>query len=224
MSLAAWGMGLRAFVALSLEEGGGVGRLIGERVTETDQNLLVAEFAYGLSAASTLFAALPVRFSSGKDDRLGDLGLLYRHTFWRVDAPNSTTRLGLLAGAVLPTKADVDPSLQGGAVLTIYRDRNEYDFDFLWQEGLQDVQNAARYDLSWQYRLTPAHYIDWEIPSEWYSVIELGGRWQEGHTMVHQMTLGLQYILPRWVLEGGVTQDLNGPHDTRFLISARIHF
>lgn len=37
--------------------------------------------------------------------------------------------------------------------------------------------------------------------------------------MVHQATVGLQSIRKRWVPEGAVVQDLNGPDDTRFILS-----
>lgn len=42
--------------------------------------------------------------------------------------------------------------------------------------------------------------------------------------VVHQLTVGLQWIHPRWVLEGGVFQDINGPEELHFLLSTRFHF
>ena len=42
--------------------------------------------------------------------------------------------------------------------------------------------------------------------------------------MVHQVTVGVQWVHRRWVLEGGVVQDLNGPEDAQLVLSTRIHF
>ena len=61
-------------------------------------------------------------------------------------------------------------------------------------------------------------------PSQWNTVLELGGRWTAGNTVTHQFTVGLQWVHPRWVLEGGITQDLNEADDTRFILSTRFHF
>ena len=56
------------------------------------------------------------------------------------------------------------------------------------------------------------------------SVVELGGRWREGAHTTHQLTLGLQRIAGRWVVESGVVRDLNAPHNTGYLLSVRLHF
>ena len=47
---------------------------------------------------------------------------------------------------------------------------------------------------------------------------------QKVENLVHQATAGLQWIHRRWVLEGGVVQDLNASEDTRLVLSMRIHF
>ncbi len=51
-----------------------------------------------------------------------------------------------------------------------------------------------------------------------------GVRWERGNDMVHQTTIGLQSIHKRWVAEGAVVRDLNGPDDTRYILSTRFHF
>lgn len=219
-----WTMGLRSFVALPVDKGGTVLRFQGERNTDSDVNRLIASAAYGLTGKQTLLLALPYRLSPGGDNRLGDLSVLYRPIIWQVDAPASTSRLGLLAGIVVPGDSDRDFALQGGAVTTFYRGRYGWDLSFLYRAGLGDRLDQARYDVSWQYRLAPAEYPDWGIGAEWDGVLELGGRYREGDSMVHQATAGLQWIHQGWVLEGGVTRDLNGPKDTRLLVSVRIHF
>ncbi len=218
-------MGIRSFVALPLEEGGTVLRLFGERNQDKSRNALTTSLAYGVGARQTLFLGLPYRFfSAGKGRRLGDLNTLYRYTAWQSDTMQGTSRLGLLGGVIVPTDRDRDPALQTGAVATFFRHRYEWDLDGLWVEGLEDAKDRARYDIAWQYRLSPAEYADWGIGGEWDLDLELGGRWERGDDMVHQATVGLQSIHKRWVLEGAAVQDLNGPEDTRFILSTRFHF
>lgn len=217
-------MGLRSFVALPLEKGGVVLRLFDQHNLSEDVNVLTTSLAYGISRKQTLFFAVPYRVSPSGSDRTGDLSVLYRHTVWQVDDAAGTSRLALLGGGVVPTDSDRDGRLQVGGVATFYRRRHEWDLNVLWVQGLDHAPNAARYDISWQYRLTPASYPEWGVGSEWDGVLELNGRWVEGNTFVHQVTAGLQWIHLRWVLEGGIVQDLNGPQDTRLILSTRIHF
>lgn len=224
LAIDAHAMGIRSFVALPLEEGGTVLRLQGEHNQDQDLSVMTTNLAYGVSARQTLFLGLPYRLSSGEGDRLGDVSVLYRYTAWQVDNVEGTSRLGLLGGAVVPTNNDRDPAVQAGAVATFFRHRYEWDLDALWIEGLGDRKDRARYDIAWQYRLTPAEYPEWGIGSEWDLDLELGGRWERGHDMVHQATVGLQSIHKRWIVEGAVVQDLNGPDDTRFILSTRFHF
>jgi hypothetical protein len=106
----------------------------------------------------------------------------------------------------------------------MYRQRSEWDFDVVWMEGLGRSGDNARYDVSWQYRLTPSEYPQWGIPTEWQSVVELGGRYAEGSEMLHQLTVGALWVHPRWVLETGIIQNLNGPGVTSFLLGIRAHF
>ena len=216
-------MGLRSFVALPIEKGGTVLRLFDSYNFDQNSNVLITNLAYGISSKKTIFLGLPFQSSSGSD-QFGDLNVLYRHIVWQVDDDVGTSRLGLLGGLVVPTDSDRDWRVQAGAVATFYRHRHEWDLDALWIQGLNDAPNAARYDISWQYRLTPASYPEWGPAAEWDGVLELNGRWVEGDAIVHQVTAGLQWIHRRWVLEGGVVQDLNGPRDTRLVLSTRVHF
>ena len=219
----AQGMGLRAFVALPVEKGGGVLRGTVEHTADTDSNRFMLNAAYGISHQQTLLFGVPYRLSPGGSDRLGDIGALYRHTVLQLDTPQGTDRLGLLAGVVVPTGGRRDEAAQAGAVFTHFRGRNELDLDVLYQQGFGDRANAARYDLSWQYRVRPSEYPEWGIPHESYLVTELGGRWAQGGQTVHQFTLGLQWVVKRWVFEGGVVQDLNSPNQTHFMCSIRFH-
>jgi len=217
-------MGLRSFVALPVDKGGKVVRLQYQRNTSTNTDVLTGNAAYGISGKQTLLFGLPYRVSPAGSDRTGDLSALYRHIVWQDDTAEGTRRLGLLGGVVIPTDSDRDARLQAGAVATFYKGRTEWDIDALWIQGLDDTSNQARYDIAWQYRLSPAVYPDWGIEPEWALDLELGGRWDEGNTMVHQATVGLQSIHRQWVFEAGVVQDLNGPDDTRLIFSTRFHF
>lgn len=217
-------MGLRAFVALPVDKGGSVARLRIERNLDSDSDLAVANIAYGISANQAILLGLPYRLSPAGAGRLGDLGLLYRHIIWQNDFANGTQRIGLLGGVVIPGDNGRDAALQAGLVSTWYRDRHEWDIDLLYRAGLDERPDSGRYDISWQYRLSPASYPDWGVAQEWNSVLELGGRWTQGNPALHQVTLGLQWIHPRWVLEGGIVRDINGPEDTRLLLSTRVHF
>jgi hypothetical protein len=224
MSTGVSAMGLRSFVALPLEKGGVVLRLIDTHNLDQNTNVLTTNIAYGISGTQSLFLALPYRISPTGGNRLNDLSLLYRHIVWQVDDEEGTSRLGLLGGLVVPTAGDRDARIQAGAVATFYRRRHEWDLDMLWLQGTGDSGNAARYDISWQYRVTPSKYPDWGPATEWDVVLELNGRWIEGNALIHQLTGGLQWIHRRWVLEGGIVQDLNGPQDTRIVLSTRVHF
>ena len=54
-------------------------------------------------------------------------------------------------------------------------------------------------------------------------MLKYNGRWQQRMDLVHQVTLGLQWVHPHWVLEGGVIQDINASHDTQLIASTRLH-
>ena len=216
-------MGLRSFVALPVEKGGSVLRATAEHNADTEANQLTLSTAYGISHRQTLLFKVPYRLSSGDGHRTGDVSALYRLIVRQSDTEHGTDRLGLLGGVVIPTNSKRDEGVQMGAIFTHYRGRNEIDIDVLYQQGLGNRNNTARYDLSWQHRIKPSTYPDWGIPHEWHVVTELGGRWSEGQSTVHQFTVGIQRVAKRWVLEGGVIQDLNEPRHTRFLVSVRFH-
>ncbi|UTW08939.1 hypothetical protein [Pseudomonas benzenivorans] len=214
--LPASAMGLRSFVALPLEKGGTVLRPLVEYNGEADTTQLTTELGYGLSANQTLLLALPYRLAGGQGERIGDLSALYRHQLWSADSYSGTTRWSLLGGAFVDRDGKLRPQL--GTVATWFHDRHEIDADLLAAGSGSGAPRSGRYDLSWQYRLNPGDRV-W-----WMSVLELGGRWQEGHRATQQLTMGLQRIEGRWVIEGGVVRDLNNDHDTSTLLGVRFHF
>ena len=218
----AFSMGLRSLVALPVEKGGGVVRFSLVHSKEADS--LISSAAYGLSNKQTLLFGLPYRLSPSGNNRQGDLSLLYRHISYQKDTSSGTDRLGLLGGVVIPTKNETDPAVQAGFVFTHFKNRNEIDIDAVYQVGLKNRLDSGRYDISWQYRLSPQERPDWGIVKELNSVVELNGRWTEGNEITHQITLGLQRVDKKWVIDGGITQDINNKRDVSFLMSTRFHF
>ncbi len=219
-----WSMGLRSFVALPIEQGGHVVRLISERNNDQSTNYLKANYAYGISAKQTLLLGIPYRLSPSGANKTGNISALYRQLIWQNDKKGSTHRIGLLGGAIIPTKSERDGAIQLGAVSTFYQNRYEVDANILFRQGLGKTKNSGRYDLSWQYRLSPDKYPEWGLSSEWDVVLELNGRFIQGQNITHQVTTGLQWIHKQWVLEGGVYKDVNNNYDTGFLVSTRFHF
>lgn len=216
--------GIRSLVALPLEPGGIVGRLqlVG---SSSPNNVTVAgTVIYGLTTRQALIINVPYKKLEFGDDGFEYVTALYRGMVYQRDAPNATRRIAVIGGLRLPTDSKLDPQIAAGLVATVYRQRSEWDFDLVWMEGLGRSGNNARYDVSWQYRLSPAEYPEWGIPAEWESVIELGGRYAEGSKMVHQLTVGALWVHPDWVLEAGIIQDLNGPDATSLLLGIRKHF
>ena len=216
--------GLRSLVALPLEPGGIVTRLQFVGSSSPDNLLVSGTLLYGLTTRQTLIFNVPYRDLERGDDGFGYVTGLYRGTVYQHDEPNATRRIAVIGGIRVPTDSNLDPQISAGLVTTIYKRRSEWDMDFVWTEGLGRSGNNARYDVSWQYRLTPSEYPEWGIPTEWQSVVELGGRYAEGSEMVHQLTVGALWVHPSWILEAGVIQDLNGPDVTSLLLGIRKRF
>jgi hypothetical protein len=161
--------------------------------------------------------------SPSGSNRSGDISVLYRYTAWQKDFSEGTYRLGLLGGGLIPTNNASNGGAQGGAVATFYKGRHELDLDALWRQGFGKSPNRAQYDASYQFRLSPAEYPETGLTSQWNAVVEYNGRWQQTQQLIHQATLGLQWVHPSWVLEGGIVHDLNANHDNQLLLSVRYH-
>ncbi|RKZ79573.1 MAG: hypothetical protein DRQ35_03975, partial [Gammaproteobacteria bacterium] len=183
----AYSMGLRSFVALPVEKGGSVIRFQLEQAKGANTDTLITSVAYGFTGKQTLLLGVPYRLSPTGSNRQGDVSALYRHIVWQQDRFSGTDRLGLLGGVVIPTENDRDPAVQAGFVFTHVKNRHEIDIDAVYQAGMESRVDSARYDLSWQYRLSPVEYPDWGITQEINSVLELNGRWNEGSTMTQQL-------------------------------------
>ena len=216
--------GIRSLVALPLESGGIIARLQAIGSSSPDNTTVAGTVLYGLTRRQTLIISVPYRDLEFGDNGFGYVTGLYRGTVYQHDEPNATSRVAVIAGLRLPTDSNLDPQIAAGLVATVYKQRSEWDFDLVWMEGLGRSGNNARYDVSWQYRLTPSEYPEWGIPTEWEAVVELGGRYAQGSEMVHQLTVGALWVHPDWVLEAGIIQDLNGPDVTSLLLGIRKHF
>ena len=223
-STSVFGMGLRSFVALSVDEGGSVLRFQNIYINDANVDLFVTSFAYGIDAKQTLLLGMPYRLKPSGDNKQGDVSLLYRYMLLQEDRFDGTSRFALLGGVIIPTESQRDYAAQAGFVYTYFKNRHEIDVDLLYKKGLDERVDTANYDISWQYRLLPSVRDDWGITQELNSVLELNGRWLESNTITHQLTVGLQWIHATWVLEGGFVKDLNNAKEERFLLSARFHF
>jgi len=223
LSSSSMAMGIRTFVALPLEQGGVVYRVVDEENLNNNHNILTGEFAYGIAGNQTLLLGYPYRLSPSGANRSGDVSVLYRYTVWQEDFADGTYRFAPLVGGLIPTNGASDGGVQGGAVATFYQGRHELDVDGLWGQGFGQSPNVARYDIAYQYRLMPAQYPESGLTSQWNIDVEYNGRYKQGTHLIHQTTLGLQWVHPSWVLEGGVIQDINHPHDTQFIVSMRFH-
>lgn len=214
-------MGLRSFVALPVEKDGGVFRLFYQQSTSVD--VIASNIAYGLSAEQTLMLGFSY-LSSEEKNSSGDTSVMYRHIVWQDDEFSGTNRLGILGGIIIPENDDQRITSQVGMVFTHFNQHHEIDFDTVYQKGSKTRPESARYDLSWQYRLSPTVRPNWGLATEINSVLELNGRWKEGNNTTHQVTAGLQWISNKWIIEGGLVKDLNNQHELRYVISTRFHF
>ncbi|MCJ8319475.1 MAG: hypothetical protein MJK12_07565 [Colwellia sp.] len=217
-------MGLRSLVALPIDKHGYIVRFSYLHLISDDSANFITSVAYGLSNKQALLFGMPYNVRTSEDASFGDLSALYRHTVIQHDFFSGTSRLALLAGAIVPSNNDRNPAIQTGLVYTLFKDRYEIDIDVLYQVGLDNRADSGRYDISWQYRLSPSLYPDWGIASELHLVTELNGRWQQENKITHQVTIGFQWVNPTWVIEGGIVKDLNHNNDLSYLLSTRFHF
>ncbi len=217
-------MGLRSLVALPIDLGGSVIRFSYEHLTDGGRDVFISSAAYGLTKDNALLIGVPYQVTPSDGERFGDLSVLFRHTVLQDDFFSGTSRLALLAGVVVPSDNEREPAVQAGFVYTFFKNKNEFDIDLLYQLGIDNRPDHGRYDLSWQYRISPSLLPDWGIVSQLNTVAELNGRWQQGNEMTHQVTLGLQWVNPRWVIEGGAIKSITNNHELSLILSTRFHF
>jgi len=191
---------------------------------DTNTNVLNTSAAYGLSGTQTLLFGFPFRLSPSGDNRLNDFSALYRHTLVQTDTAAGTNRFAFLGGFIIPTDFDRDGGAQAGFVFTHFRGKHELDIDALYQKGFGNRAESGRFDISWQYRIKPKAFPEWGLYNEVYSVLEINGRWKQGQTMSQQITAGMTWVNPKWVIEGGIVKEINNQEDTHLVLSTRFHF
>ncbi len=217
-------MGLRSFVALPVAKNSSVLRFLYSGSLDGGSETLFTSAAYGISGKQTLLLGVPYQLSNNTANKFGDVTVFLRQSLWQQNSADSSNRLALLAGLVLPTNSNRDVGAQAGFVYTHFKNRHEIDTDIIYQKGLGQRLDSARFDFSWQYRINPKILPDWGIGDEIYTVLEFNQRWQQGNKSLKQITAGLTWVKPRWVIEGGLTRDLNQLAQTQLIISTRIHF
>ncbi len=208
-------------VALPVEKEGVVIGFHMETEKVTDTFSLSA--AYGVNNRQSILLRIPFVLSSPAKDELGDISTLLRYTLWRQDRFSGTSRLGLLGGVVLPIAEDSEWATQAGFVFTQFKDRHEIDIDAIYLSGLNDRPDSGRYDISWQYRISPEQRATWGIEGELHSVLEFNGRWVNAVKPQRQITLGLQFVHPKIVIEGGIIRSLKESKDTQTIFGIRFH-
>ncbi|PHS37136.1 MAG: hypothetical protein COB07_11320 [Sulfurovum sp.] len=97
-----YGMGLRSFVALPVDKGGSVLRFQNIYASQSEVDLFVTSFAYGIDAKQTVLIGMPYRLKPSIGERQGDVSLLYRYMLLQDDRFDGTSRFALLAGAIIP--------------------------------------------------------------------------------------------------------------------------
>jgi hypothetical protein len=239
-----FGLGLRAFVAVPLAKGDWMLRELYMNNDTAKMEVMMTAVGYGITAKDMIMVMAPAVVKPAKNPSISNVTVLYRRTLFQKDTADTTLRLGLLAGADIATSSTVTTSgnsattknlygaTDAGLVATYFKGRNQFDVDYLYKVGEQSRINSYQYDTSWQYRLSPAEFSEWGLGHMINAVVEYSGRWNNVTELVHQGTLGLQYVSGQLVVEGGVVQDLNKPKAagggygkkaTTYLLGFRLH-
>lgn len=212
--------------------------------------------------SKNLEVTTPAGRRTRKVDGLGDMRFFARYTAWQQDEPGRTFRIAPFMGIEVPTGKNDEKDNMGrlpqplqlgsgswdpflGIVLT--RQTLDWEFDASASYQMNTKANdfrfgdAARLDLSYQYRLWPRK-LSSGVPGFLYGVLESNLIWQDknelsgspvkdsGGTILY-LTPGLQYVTRRFVIEAAVqlpvVQDLNGnslENDFISTLSFRVNF
>lgn len=173
-----------------------------------------------------------------RHDGLADVTLLAKYRVWQNDVgPLHTLRWAVIGGVNIRsgdsdiTSDSYDPIL--GTVFSWRRDRRSFDADLLYQlntGGGQAGHDVLRYDLAYSYRLMPETFGT-SNPYSFNVVAELNGRYLTDGSHEVFFAPGLQFAMPRWVLEASlqlpVVQDLSGgmpEDDFRLIVGLRFQW
>lgn len=210
LSLPVHATGVRSFVALPVEDDGRVVRALAEYEDDQALSTLGLSAAYGITASDTLLFGLPLRLLPGGPDMQGPFSVLYRRTLWRRDVPEGTSRFASLIGLTVPIDGGSAAQFQVGGVYTFYRGRTQWDIDALWRPARSETPATGRFDIAWDYRLSPAEYPEWEPVGEWHLIVELTGRYAEGTRTRHRLLAAGRYTRRSWLIEFGVDRGIDG--------------
>jgi hypothetical protein len=210
LSMPAQATGVRSFVALPVEDGGVVVRALGGFQDDRALTTLGLSGAYGITAKDTLLVGLPLRSLAAGPDMHGPTSVLYRRTLWQRDAPEGTSRFASLVGLTVPVEGGQASQIQVGGVYTYYRDRTQWDVDAIWRPERSGMPASGRYDIAWDFRLSPAEYPDWAPVGEWHLIAELNGRYVEGIGTDNRLLAAGRYTRRSWLLEFGVDHGIGG--------------
>lgn len=216
-------LGIRTFVAVPIAKGDWIFRLFDVNNPGTGTNVLNTGVVYGLDAKHALFFDSPVTIRPSGARKVNNVGFFYRYTAYQADALGQTFRIGLLGGGIVPTGSNGNRAIRAGGVVTYFKGRNQIDSDLIWSQGLGNTLNNLRYDVSWQFRLSPSEHDDNVLGSALNTVVEYNGRQLQNQNVRHQITAGLQWVSPQWMLETGLVHDLNFNKDTSLVAGIRIH-
>ena len=247
--------GLNTDVALTPPEGGTIIR-VQWRQSETvddptplgrhvEMGVVPITLVHGLTANLTLLGTLPVirrkvRFGSGAGDDasgVGDLGVLVKYRFFQDDQPGRTTRWAALVGAELPSYDDrlssesFDPIV--GVVWTRQRPRWWLDADLVYKlntAGGAAGEDQVRADTALSLRLWSGEggtIGPWGL----YAVGEINARFLTDGSRQVFVSPGIQWIMPRWILEAGlqlpIHQEVASPRldaEETLVLSTRFQF
>jgi hypothetical protein len=212
---------------------------------------------YGLTSKLAFFGMLPVVYIEqvfgdvrSSDSGLGDAELFARYEVFRSDKPGRTFRIAPFAGLRFPTGKEGktgDGSLDvfGGVIATLASTQwvldSQLRHDFNAESSGFERGDATRFDVSFQYRWSPAKVVR-DTPAFVYGVLELSANYSERNRVggvtdpnsggfLLYLTPGLQYAARRWIVDFGVkipvVSDLIGTAlepDYSVLTSIRVNF
>ena len=222
--------------------------------TELTQASLITSAVHGISANTTLFATIPLSYTSLETSEQrssnfgsGDLELFIRHTVFQQNSPGKTFRISPFAGVELATSnldfGNSSNDVFAGFVATYATIDWTVDGQISYQKNGSDgglnIGNTISFDASLQYRLIPRK-LTATTSAYLNGVIELNvvkqnsnsnkqGTVDDSNGTRIFLSPGVQYITQRWIAEAIVQLPVtnnNNPLENDFIARAgvRINF
>ena len=222
--------------------------------TELTQASFITSAVHGISANTTLFATIPLSYSSletseqrSSDFGSGDLEIFIRHTVFQQNSPGKTFRISPFAGVELATSNldfgnssnDVFAGFVATYATTDWTADGQISYQKNGRDGELNIGDTISFDASLQYRLIPRK-LTATTSAYLNGVIELNVVKQNSNsnkqgtvdgsdgTLVF-LSPGVQYITQRWIAEAIVQLPVtnnNNPLENDFIARAgvRINF